>query len=79
MTANICWSPVSPEEEARKNGLYEDNSAELKLYKSDPGDVRMPINYVNRGFKRLKEFQLRPDDLFICSYVKTGTTMTMVR
>ena len=77
--ASIRWTPVSLEEEERKRELYEENSAELKLYKSDPGNnVRMPIYYVDRGFKRLKEFKLRPDDIFICSYVKTGTTMTMV-
>ena len=77
MSKQHVWSLVSEDEDERMKKCFNEDSPMLGMYKSTPGDVRMPSMYVNRGYEKMKHFKIRPDDIFILSYPKTGTTMTL--
>ena len=78
MNPKIEWKPIDEAEVAELKKLYgpETKPWIFGKYKSEPGGVRMPKQFAERGFQRMLDFKVRSDDVWIVSMPKTGTTMT---
>ena len=74
------WVPISSEEKAERRRIFNqlDNSVEVEVVKSEPGNLYMPQGYVHLA-EKIYNFELRPDDVWIVTYPKCGTTWMQVR
>ncbi len=73
------WMPLSENEKAAKLRVFpSEMSVEVDMVKSVPGNVFMPKEFATEA-ERLYNFKLRPDDIWIVTYPKCGTTWTQVR
>ncbi len=70
------WVPIDDKDKAEKFKLFPlENSVEVDMVKSIPGDVYMPSKYAEVA-EKIYNFPLRPDDVWIVTYPKCGTTWT---
>ncbi len=73
------WVPLSDEERERKARIFKHPlSLEHNMVKSIPGNVYMPAGFTDIA-ERIYNMELRPDDIWIVTYPKCGTTWTQVR
>ena len=65
----------------KKQRMFSDpDHAEVDMVKSVPDNVYVSKEYTRLGYdKRLYNFELRKDDVWIVTYPKCGTTWTQVR
>ena len=74
---SIRTNSFTEEEIARLKAAYKIKDGEecLKFVRTDPGNVTLPAGYdkFKDGFKNWK---VRPDDIYILSFPKSGTTWT---
>ncbi len=68
--------PLSDEEKKHKAKIFTHPiSMEVNMVKSVPGNWYMPAGY-KAVAEKIYNFELRPDDIWIVTYPKCGTTWT---
>ena len=73
----IKWVHVSDEIEKKRRELYGEGSNMHNAVVSDPLGVHLPPAIKLVG-QKVYNFELRPDDIWIITYPKCGTTWTQV-
>ena len=73
----IKWVPIGDEEREEKLRVFKEaDSKEVDMMMSVPAGVRMPSNFVKGNWaERIYNFNLRPDDIWIVTFPKCGTTV----
>ena len=76
----IKWIPIGDEERREKLRVFKEPwSKEVDMMMSIPAGIRMPSNFVKRNFpERIYNFNLRPDDIWIVTFPKCGTTVRVI-
>jgi hypothetical protein len=74
----IKWKPCPPELEAQRRQFYGKGSNQLNGLISEPLGVCMP-QHMAKCAEAIYNFKLRPDDVWIVTYPKCGTTWTQVK
>ena len=73
----IKWKPVSEELETKRMQLFDVQSPYRNGMTSDPLDITVPYRMPEVA-KKIYNFKVRPDDIWIITYPKCGTTWTQV-
>ena len=74
------WIDISQEEKDARRKIFPGVkiSAEVDMVKSIPGNVYMPAKFKEIA-EDLYNMELRPDDIWVVTYPKCGTTWTQVK
>ena len=73
--AAITTQPLSKEEEARRRPVYDTSTRDNLLIKTTPGNVILPASF-EKYKERFKNWEVRPDDVYVFTFPKNGTTWT---
>ena len=73
----IKWVPISNEERKEKLRVFKkEDSKEVDQMMSVPVGIRLPSRFVTEKWaERIYNFNLRPDDIWIVTFPKCGTTV----
>ncbi|TRY80471.1 hypothetical protein TCAL_13353, partial [Tigriopus californicus] len=71
----FTFQTVSREDEEAKRKVFKEGSLELNVTQVMPGRIILPKTY-EEDAKRIYNMELRPDDIWIVTYPKCGTTWT---
>ena len=77
MAGSIIWKPCPAEIEKEKRKIFEPESNQLNGIVSAPYSIHAGQN-MEKVVKKIIDFELRPDDIWIVTYPKCGTTLTQV-
>ena len=78
----IKWRSCTPEEMEDNNRLYETKNKFGFCVEKDnvtfgDGKIRMPRKFLDSA-EKIYNMEVRPDDIWIVTFKKCGTTMTQV-
>jgi hypothetical protein len=77
MSYPFKWNPCPPELEAKRRELFAEGSSQHNGLISEPMGVCLGQN-MTRIAESIYNFKLRPDDVWVLTYPKCGTTWTQV-
>ena len=77
MSYPIKWVPVSDEIEEKRMRFFAEGSTVHKAVVSEPYGVHAAPAMAEAA-KKVYNFKVRPDDIWIITYPKCGTTWTQV-
>ena len=77
MSYPFKWNPLSEDLEAKLREIFDEGSVSLGNVKSEPLGVHCPA-YMPKVAEEIYNMKVRPDDIWIMTYPKCGTTMTQV-
>ena len=73
----FTWTTISQEEQDERAKMYHEGSRFIDMKRCDQNGLMMPSSFVDNGQdKKIWEIEPRPDDVWIVTYPKCGTTMT---
>ena len=71
------WTPVSKDLETKRAKIYDVGSSQLGLFVSEPLGIWACSPMAKLG-EKIYNFKIRPDDIWIITYPKCGSTWTQV-
>ena len=77
MAKSIIWNNCPAEIEEEKQKVFGPESNQLNGIISVPYGIHAAQN-MEKVVKKIIDFELRPDDIWIVTYPKCGTTLTQV-
>ena len=77
MAKSIIWKNCPAEIEEEKRKVFGPESNQLNGIISVPYGIHAAQN-MEKVVKKIIDFELRPDDIWIVTYPKCGTTLTQV-
>ena len=78
MTEGIKWKRCPTEIEKQKENLFGQGSSALNGVVSEPYGIHLPKG-MEDVVKKISNFEVRSDDIWIVTYPKCGTTLTQVQ
>ena len=73
----FTWTTISQEEQDERAKMYHEGSRFIDMKRCDQNGLMMPSSFVDNGEdKKIWGIKPRPDDVWIVTYPKCGTTMT---
>ena len=78
MAESIIWKTCPAEIEEQKRKVFGPESNQLNGIVSVPYGIHANQR-IEKVAKKIIDFELRPDDIWIVTYPKCGTTLTQVR
>ena len=77
MAQKITWKIFSEEEKEARKKIFGSGSSHLDGVISEPYGLYL-LSAMEKVIDRVMNFEVRPDDIWIVTYPKCGTTMTQV-